>query len=435
MRLSDFGRHAAWTQILGHCSDDPYSLSACRGGGSARHLVWSLNLGGSSNSSNTLEFFLATRHISDTSSPLGDSIIAEYFSLAERVPMRSGYGEVYQTLDPVDPTFRYGDSGSDRWINNAVLHRDLDEDQFVPIQPRWCMLLTPTHIARLGGFEALRRRARESEYFKFKFVNDHVGSGMKKYTPLRILGANGLFQMSDIQSVCSGVHSASSPVSELPGWGYWMLDELTNAGIHAGQRRGRFDSSYGQLPAPLESSPAPSAMPPMAPVTRPTPKSLADDPPRCVQGDCDRASGAPKFDISPASIVLRLRARGPDAPLTVYGRHSQGEPPLTSPVLVGSLDAARAVLFFDHRVHGYNGEFEQRSPASARKLGKLTQLVCSKCGLRQFECWAAFEFTDDSDELPVHRAPHVKDYFTWFSLGVRCVGCRWKSLAASMECA
>ncbi len=426
-----------WRLLL-DCSEDGFvSLAAHRGGVATRHLVWSIDSAMSSHATQSIELHLAVRHIADRGARRADRLLREFFRLASLAAVRAGYGEFVRVRRPEAFYFGDPDHGADRWLSNAILATDLDHTQVDPLVPRWCTLLTPGHLKALGGFDSLHRRATAA------LAPVHGGPYVQGGRPLPVdllpliqLVDCAIVLMSPLESMLAE-GSGAYPRPGLPCAVMWLLDEIARAGLHAAQRSDRFSLALERVRHDREKATLRRSRrrpEPVVPASAFIPARLEKDPPRCVRNGCVHDSSPEGFPDRFASPVFRLRPHDLGRDMTIYGRRTSDAETLGSPILVGSLDRDRSALFFDERVHGHDGEFNDPAPDSARPLGRLAQFCCPKCGGRVFQTWVAFEFPDDLT-LSGERAARPQDYFSWFWLSARCAACSWAGMVADIECA
>jgi hypothetical protein len=232
------------------------------------------------------------------------------------------------------------------------------------------------------------------------------------------------------------------------GWGHfdavagarWLLHELHLAGLLTLPTRGWLKRYEEQILERLRERATADAQRQRAEAETPQKEGRAPmASPRCIQGvgrpEAPLGREAGSRDEVGSFRVYRADLSGDDG-LTVYGRRGDEPGTLSSPILVGAMKPERAALFFDARIHGWDGELAQHGSTSTRPLGRMTQLICADCGGRLFHVWATFERNDETvhldDRLP-GRTPD--DLFTWFELDARCVACGWSKSVASVECA
>jgi hypothetical protein len=90
---------------------------------------------------------------------------------------------------------------------------------------------------------------------------------------------------------------------------------------------------------------------------------------------------------------------------------------------------------FDSAVHGYDAETGGMS-ASYRGEGERAQFVCHRCGPRQVQVFARFEYPDDLFEPSSKEfRGREQDLFSWFSLVGKCEQCGRLMEVADCECA
>jgi hypothetical protein len=106
-----------------------------------------------------------------------------------------------------------------------------------------------------------------------------------------------------------------------------------------------------------------------------------------------------------------------------------------SPLALRCSACGKVTELFDTAIHGYDAEVGG-IPASYRGEGERTDFVCDKCGPRQFQVFARFEYPDDllGPEFDEYRGKE-QDLFSWFSLIGKCAGCGRLVEVADFECA
>jgi len=166
---------------------------------------------------------------------------------------------------------------------------------------------------------------------------------------------------------------------------------------------------------------------------RPTPHP--DALPRCILAEADRTPPPESLKKYLRHAPFHIRPHTIQPATTIYGRNQRGEDTLGSPILVGALKPERAALYFDSRLHGWDGEHADPAAAHTKPLGRLKQFACPSCAGRLFEVWAAFEPTDIDELDDPEEQARAHDFFAWFTLAAACASCQWTGIVASIECA
>ncbi len=440
--LSVIADESRWSRLLEGIVDPRYStIRAHRGGRAHRHLVWSLNSEQVSHGGTAIQLTLATRHIHERSAAALTDLIKAFFEISTAASgLVGGYGEIAH-LDPLDSGWGMSraDTGTDGWIAAGFISCDLELGLPVACGPRWLTLLTGNHVRRLGGIEALRSRARAAELRAF-------GPGKKFLGPLdagiRIepLGECALIPLHGGEDLLTG-GSFRSPRDSLPLPGIWLYHELSHAGLLAHSNPDRLElylSAQERARRP-DAADRDTRRRTQAGAERKRLDSeairslFAEHPPRCIRGRSVREDKPPKFELHENCACLRVVAKSSEEGLTVYTRRAGDEEGGFSLALVGSLKPERAALYFDSRIHGYDGEQSDPVPERARPMGRVKQLTCPKCKGRHFHVYAVFECSDDEDTA--QEEARRQDSYSWFWLVSKCLYCRWAGTVCDVECA
>lgn len=90
---------------------------------------------------------------------------------------------------------------------------------------------------------------------------------------------------------------------------------------------------------------------------------------------------------------------------------------------------------FDPKSHGYDGEID--SSAGISGTGEPNAFPCRNCGNSAFEVAVSLEYSVEDEEMEdwEELAERPQDFFTWFSLYGKCLGCRNSSEITDYECA
>jgi hypothetical protein len=106
-----------------------------------------------------------------------------------------------------------------------------------------------------------------------------------------------------------------------------------------------------------------------------------------------------------------------------------------SPLALRCSACGKVSELLDTAIHGYDPEVGGIS-ATYRGEGEQAEFACDKCGPRQFQVFARFEYPDHL------AAAHFDDYrgrwqdlFSWFSLIGKCTGCDRLIAVTNFECA
>jgi hypothetical protein len=106
-----------------------------------------------------------------------------------------------------------------------------------------------------------------------------------------------------------------------------------------------------------------------------------------------------------------------------------------SPIALCCSVCGKVTELFDTAIHGYDAEVVG-IPSSYRGEGKRTEFVCDKCGPRQVQVFARFEYPNDmvGSEFDEYRG-REQDLFSWISLIGKCADCGRMIEVAEFECA
>ena len=106
-----------------------------------------------------------------------------------------------------------------------------------------------------------------------------------------------------------------------------------------------------------------------------------------------------------------------------------------SPLALRCSTCGKVTELFDSDIHGYDSEVGGMS-ANYRGEGERTEFACDKCGPRQVQVFARFEYPDDlmGPEYDEYRG-REQDLFSWFSLVGKCAGCGRLVDVTDFECA
>lgn len=439
--LSALCRPSYWRRIL-KCqrdeTDQPW-IRAYRGGGKYRHLVWNLG-NGYCGGNRMAELLLAARHVHERRSRALERLILDFLAtVASHASMVGGFAERYVahhanivTIGGV-PALSY-----DRWMNESLRSDEYEVGGLQIPNPHWLTVLTPDQLAALGGGEALMSRAQAAGE-AWAHTNE-VPSGTKISPIARIeplpKGAAAVVLIDTHDAILWRAEVFDGPLSEPPM--LWFTQELAKAGLLAASRHDRFDRYVARTRERVTTSdPHPvRARRISATARRKHNEYLQSHPPRCIQSSGEYTVAFPlKQRFADNAICFQLKPSNLARGMPIYGAViAEKNAVLGSPLLVGALTRDRAVLAFDDRIHGFDGEQNEAAPERARLLGALKQLQCPKCAARLFEAWAIFETLNaDPDEWP--KPDHPEDYFTWFWLVARCASCKWSKTVADIECA
>jgi hypothetical protein len=106
-----------------------------------------------------------------------------------------------------------------------------------------------------------------------------------------------------------------------------------------------------------------------------------------------------------------------------------------SPLALTCSACGKVTELFDSDKHGYDAEIGA-IPTNYRGTGPRSEFACKRCGPREFQVFARFEYSEDllgrSDDDYRGRE---QDLFSWFSLAGRCSGCGRFMEISGAECA
>jgi hypothetical protein len=106
-----------------------------------------------------------------------------------------------------------------------------------------------------------------------------------------------------------------------------------------------------------------------------------------------------------------------------------------APISLQCETCGRREQLFDPRNDGYDGEID--SSAGIVDIGEPSAFLCKKCGKPTFEVAVSLEYSVEDEEMEdwEELAERPQDFFTWFSLYGRCLGCKQFSEITDYECA
>ena len=442
--ISKLANSGVWRQVIDCIDGGPSNLEAVRGGGSTRHIVWHLEFEEHPGNSSRLELYIAEHHLNDRQTAQTEKLIAQFFKCTTKVaPLLTGYGQVRHLEWPCRFIGLWGSMPNDQWVFEALqeMSREIGDSR-IP-WPRWITALTAEQVKALGGMGALAKRYSTFVNNLYPVHDVAAPRRIARSVVILPLGGAGLVLLSD---VLRGLHCNryGEHVSDTEPL-HWFLDELRRADLLSiadpnGLKRSidatnvgiaRYEAGAGAA----DAEPAPPAIP-----LQKLLQHVREHPPSCLTASAQPGDDVPSFlRLDGNAAAFRIRSHGLADALPIYGRKPEfdAEPnTLQDPILVGSHKQPRAGLFFDARIHGWDGAQSDPVPARARPIGRLTQLSCPECGGRLFHAWASFEYPDDipeSTNLSSGQCP--EDFFSWFWLAATCASCKWSGLVADIECA
>lgn len=435
MPLSKFTEPGTWGLVLELTDGEGWRMCARRGGGSKRHVVWTLGQEWRTfGSIDGLDFLLSARHVDRTRV---HDLAAAFFAAVAAEGAIGGWGEVVQTDSPEFMSWYPTDDCTGRSFLHRLQLEEYNRQGPRLATPRLMTLLTAPQLERLGGLDSLVARAKSAGLRVCCGKPPYCTIGMRHpEIVFGALSAGAWIAVKDLQTLSLSLAHGSCP--DCPPSALWLFDELRRADLLVATGPPLFPAHRELESRMLAEFERQSAV-------RPRNGSRADDPakrlaylrshpPRCIRTRAVLETKPPQ-GLSAETLCFRLDPPALSKALTVYGRAIRGENMLGSPVLVGSLELDRAALYFDSRIHGVDGENTPPVPEHARPIGRLKQLVCPKCGGRLFHVWAAFEPDDEGSATPVSERPRPEDQFTWFWLHAECAACRWSDTVTDVECA
>lgn len=438
---NDLATPDQWRERVMRWMDCPTSVQAFRGGGANRHAVWTLTADRS-----RIDILLALRHVHPKwEKQLHTFIVACFRAVDRTAGLWYGSGDFFGK-DEGDCSMFAPFASVDRYIADSFASEAWKRGEPVVPGARPINALGGEIVKRLGGHAALAARMKDA---KSAARPDDFEASLTRLKHGSMLRLGGSFAwLFDGRGSLFSAH----PVWVGPAY-FWLQQEFHAAGLLAGAQHNMFDRYMQQRRADAERARvavARNAGVPLPSGARRSSKHAADvagrreQAPSCIRGVAERTTALPgrltashldghtrKF----AGTIFRVRSGDMHEAMAIYGRNQRGEDTLGSPILVGSLNPQRAALFFDLRIHGWDGECSEPGPAHARPIGKLKQFACPSCAGRLFQTWAAFEPSEveELDEPEMQQRP--QDFFTWFTLAAACASCQWTGIVASIECA
>lgn len=443
LQLSKMASLRTWNQVVRSLFHEPNWISAHRGGGSARHTVWKLDFDAIDATRNRLLLFVAEHHLSESHEKPVQQLIQRFFSaVAGHANLTGGWGELLDTGWPCTFVQEPSVVSFDRQMFNELHDEAVAAGLPLIPWPRWITALNKQQVKRIGGAKQLK-----ASWVKFRRRRDiavALSNPREMWQLDPIIHESPDCTIVMLCDVVRGLHCGQYSFSAGPDENkHWFISELNRAGMIAASSLGRVDrilrgmreksSKRASLPAASRDAPPRTRFAGLM-------DKLNVTPPSSAPGATPAGREAPQFlRVCANTTRFRVNQIGLLHAMPIYGRKTgYGLPDhvLSSPVLVGSLNPRRAALYFDERLHGWDGVQVQSGAKREHRLGRLMQLVCPDCQGRLFHAWASFEYPDDLPEFdePPFR-DHPEDLFSWFWLAATCASCKWSGLVADIECA
>lgn len=296
-----------------------------------------------------------------------------------------------------------------------------NREAFVP-GVNWRMLLSPTHVRRLGGVKKLRQQIDDLEKHH-RLARPCVRVLPRGYIDLcidRCLRPEGHGPPLD-SSLCVPSTTSATAVQAL----------FAKAGMLMVQSPRYGDAQFIPYAPPSAPDAEVSAQDdPATYIAR-----LQAHPPRCIAAVAGAASTqeirAMQRQCGNLTSVFRVAPGGESVPLTLWGRLNSFDQ-LAGPIAIGGPTRKAAAFFFDPATDGYDGEMG----TAPRRSKPLEQVHCSRCGHEKFRFVAAFQYSGENEELQdPNDIAHVEDFFSWFALRSKCDQCGKIKIIADVECA
>jgi hypothetical protein len=138
-------------------------------------------------------------------------------------------------------------------------------------------------------------------------------------------------------------------------------------------------------------------------------------------------------------VRFRLAALSGNAVGRLYGHDLRGVNPeyegavlFVSPLSIQWSDGDHPQQLLDTDTHGYHGELG--SSAKIRGTGEPATFACVSCGATEFAFEAEFHYWDETiDQWVEDPGWAAQDYFSVFTLHVRCGQCGATSEASALD--
>lgn len=400
-----------------------FTVEAFRGGGKHRHLAWKLGIEPTFiGRRSSLSLGWSARHVSQSHAEAIDSICVRALTAAHDAGAVYGRAGIDLPASDRDPPFNLM-PGEDLWQSPSIR-----TGPFVP----WLYpynLLSSAHLDKLGPIDPARLEPES-----------HRRDALPLLRPLErgaLLSLGRLHQIAPMLTEGGSTAQSPTPLNPFVAWldrrPVWLLSRCVQAGMLAVQQAdlALADDQARYVEARTQIARGRS--------TKVTPlKPFHDRAPACVCGRVEevKLEWWPKAlrDVHQQSHVFMLPEDERGKGMLVYGATAKEPGRLNPPIMVGSLDPQRCRLHFDPVLHGWDAASDTEPKRAPKR--RLSQLVCPNCQGRHFAVHAAFEYPDDLDEsLEGEQRAHPEDFFTWFWLVCRCVGCNAERIVADIECA
>lgn len=149
---------------------------------------------------------------------------------------------------------------------------------------------------------------------------------------------------------------------------------------------------------------------------------------RCVIGS---KVDFPQSYVSPHLVVHRIAMPGHSHVHTAWGAPSEYDYLFRGPLYIGGKTQAEAFVVIDPSIIGHDG-VQRRSTRTARR--KLRQLRCPQCWHDQFRFAIALEYSLKEHEIAEIGLP-AEELFTWMYVHAACAKCKWRKNVLDVECA
>ncbi len=428
--ISTMRQPAVWKDVTGCLNikgGHVPSLEARRGGGIAAHTVWALTTMDSRThypKHHRYSLSIATRHLTERDHRKVQSLMMTFFSTMLAADVVEGWGEIKcRDSQSAGSTDRLYHTDAE-WVEE-MRSLAFDSEERVILELHDAVLLTAQTVERLGGLQEMKARAADAQS---QLEGQHNETHFCWEDYLQPVGDAVLW-------FCRPLFLSESLYFGMGRMALWLVNELVRAGVYAPARSDWLDKFNARAESYRVEREARMRQQKSEPETPAAPLNL-DQAPSCLGFDAPRAADVPGFELADLQFAYELKPRDLSKGVTIYGRRTDTPNMLGSPVLVGSTNPERAALFFDDRIHGWDGACAEPTPAKARPIGRLAQLICPTCQGRLFKAWPVFTYPDDlAESIPEGLADRPENLFDWFNLVAECVGCRWNATVVDWECA
>ena len=176
-------------------------------------------------------------------------------------------------------------------------------------------------------------------------------------------------------------------------------------------------------------------------------RHIFENPPSCfslfdsIQQDSEPSVVHPEVpDLDTvANWMLRCKCGCDYGTVLGPGYDYDGKRVTVSPLTFECGDCASKGVFFDRRIHGYDGELvhhERETPPPEEDAEDVQPVECGRCGNRSLRVFGLFAYADfDHIEDEPDLASRCQDYFDVAGFHGICTSCGQEVKIADFECA